>query len=176
MSRRAFTLVELLVVIAIIGLLIALLLPAVQAARESARRSQCVNNLKQIGLAVHNYATTRGALPPSGNANPSDVGSRRGWVYLILPDLEQEALGSAYRDNIDWFDPINEPVYQTQVKAMQCPSAPNPRTATGTTGGSTPETFTNAACGDYSGQSGLDSSVVVGLGIPPSYPRAGLFT
>jgi prepilin-type N-terminal cleavage/methylation domain-containing protein len=67
--RRGFTLIELLVVIAIIAVLIALLLPAVQAAREAARRAQCVNNLKQIGLAVHNYISTMDALPPSGSSH-----------------------------------------------------------------------------------------------------------
>src|SRR5262245_9143676 len=85
--RKGFTLVELLVVIAIIGMLIALLLPAVQAARESGRRTSCQNNLRQMGVGIHNYHDTKRLLPPS----------RRGpqhatWFVLILPYAEQNAL------------------------------------------------------------------------------------
>ncbi len=97
-QRRAFTLVELLVVIAIIGILIALLLPAVQAAREAARRSQCLNNFKQIGVALHNYHTSHGRFPPGEQYHvswctppgPSATGNVVGfaWSGLIIPYME----------------------------------------------------------------------------------------
>src|SRR5689334_24025213 len=100
--HRAFTLIELLVVIAIIAVLIALLLPAVQAAREAARRAQCVNNLKQLGLAMHNYHDTIGTFPigamgvrsmVSGGVYPYGGGAigndRRTWAWLLLPYLAQ---------------------------------------------------------------------------------------
>ena len=90
-DRKAFTLIELLVVIAIIAVLIGLLLPAVQAAREAARRAQCVNNLKQVGLAMHNYHDTHGALPPGTRGCCEGT-----WQAFILPYLEQTALGNAY--------------------------------------------------------------------------------
>ncbi|PQO35473.1 DUF1559 domain-containing protein [Blastopirellula marina] len=95
-KRTGFTLVELLVVIAIIGVLIGLLLPAVQQARESARRMQCTNNLKQIGLALHNYSDTFGEFPPlailgNGVGNPQ-AARHYTWISLILPQLEQSSL------------------------------------------------------------------------------------
>lgn len=102
MSKRGFTLVELLVVIAIIGVLIALLLPAVQQAREAARRVECVNNMKQIGLALHNYHDTFGSLPPLailGNGVGQVQAPRHyTWIALILPQMEQAAL----HDQIDF--------------------------------------------------------------------------
>ena len=92
--RGAFTLVELLVVIAIIGVLVALLLPAIQAAREASRRSQCSNNLKQIGLALHNFEQSHKRLPPC--ARYSSDGNRRGSIFLfLLPYLEETALSSS---------------------------------------------------------------------------------
>jgi prepilin-type N-terminal cleavage/methylation domain-containing protein/prepilin-type processing-associated H-X9-DG protein len=96
-KRPAFTLIELLVVIAIIAVLIALLLPAVQAAREAARRAQCVNNLKQIGLALHNYVSAQGVLPP-GRINTHITGQGNCWgTYAqILPQLDQQAIFNAF--------------------------------------------------------------------------------
>src|SRR5450432_3348481 len=100
-NRRGFTLIELLVVIAIIAVLIALLLPAVQAAREAARRIQCVNNLKQIGLALHNYHDALGAFPMSYAARGkfvdgmTDTTPGWGWATMILPQMEQSPIFNA---------------------------------------------------------------------------------
>ena len=99
--RTAFTLVELLVVIAVIGILIALLLPAVQQAREAARRSQCRNNMKQLGLALHNYHDTHLAFPPgwigvAGGVQDPEGESGVGWGALILPYMDQSALFSEF--------------------------------------------------------------------------------
>lgn len=108
MKTNAFTLVELLVVIAIIGVLIALLLPAVQAAREAARRMQCTNKLKQVGLAVHNFHDSLNGLPPCsiGMLRSESTASRLRasfWV-LILPYLEQQALYDSYKERTDSFN------------------------------------------------------------------------
>ena len=92
--RQGFTLIELLVVIAIIAVLIALLLPAVQAAREAARRAQCINNLKQVGIAMHNYHDVAGSLPPGGMAIVDGT-----WQLFILPYLELNTLYNAYNQD-----------------------------------------------------------------------------
>ena len=129
--RRAFTLIELLVVIAIIAVLIALLLPAVQAAREAARRAQCLNNLKQLGLAVNNYESALGALPMSmallGSGNT--VAYDTGWSAQarILPFLEGNTLFNAANIGIFKEDPSNTTVVMLTVTAFLCPSEVNSR-------------------------------------------------
>jgi len=125
-TRRAFTLVELLVVIAIIGILVALLLPAVQTAREAARRVQCSNNLKQIGLASHNYHDVFGCFPPGSiTEGPCCTQkSRINWAIALLPYIEQQQLFDLYDHRVYNEDPANEVVRKTFVAAQVCPSDP----------------------------------------------------
>jgi prepilin-type N-terminal cleavage/methylation domain-containing protein len=123
-TSRGFTLVELLVVIAIIGVLVALLLPAVQAARESARRTQCANNLKQIGLAIHNFEDTFKMLPPT-HINTSSVTKGMSWMVVILPYLEQQNLYELF-DPAATYDTAPNPAAMAMpaasLKVYQCPS------------------------------------------------------
>jgi prepilin-type N-terminal cleavage/methylation domain-containing protein/prepilin-type processing-associated H-X9-DG protein len=137
--RRGFTLIELLVVIAIIAVLIALLLPAVQAAREAARRIQCVNNLKQLGLGVHNYISANNTLPP-GRIWPSAAGGfptifsgaqNTTWFCLMLPLIEQGNLSNSFNFALGSEGPYaplpagffaNSTVAQTKISIFQCPS------------------------------------------------------
>ena len=124
--RRAFTLVELLVVIAIIGVLVALLLPAVQAAREAARRMQCGNNIKQIALALHNYHDNIRVLPYTSTY---PLGNRHTWIEFILPYIEQSALHASINFNIDNYatTPTNNRVLfeNKRFPFIQCPSNPH---------------------------------------------------
>jgi prepilin-type N-terminal cleavage/methylation domain-containing protein len=128
-SRRGFTLIELLVVIAIIAVLIALLLPAVQQAREAARRSQCQNNLKQMGLAIHNYADTYLMFPMGSNQfnHAGFNGSRgfMGWAIAILPYIEQNNLYSLYNHNADSLSATNQRIRESSIPVYNCPSDPN---------------------------------------------------
>lgn len=124
---RAFTLVEMLVVIAIVGVLIALLLPAVQSAREAARRSECQNNLKQIGLAFHNYLDTRGKLPALSmyeNPGAPSGAPARGWAIDILAFLEQEPVRKNYRVGEPYDSANNRAVIANVIRVFQCPSSP----------------------------------------------------
>ena len=123
---RGFTLIELLVVIAIIGILIGLLLPAVQAAREAGRRAQCVNNLKQFGLALHNYETSHQVLPPgyisAFDTQGIDLGPGWGWASMILPQLEQNAVFTAINFSLGVETPANLTARMTTFLGFLCPS------------------------------------------------------
>lgn len=125
--RKGFTLIELLVVIAIIGVLVALLLPAVQQARESARRAQCKNNLKQLGLALHNYQDTHRVLPPGYVFKPgasSENASGFAWGSLILPMLDQAPLYSKFNWNLPVWDAANITPRTRHLTVFLCPSDP----------------------------------------------------
>jgi prepilin-type N-terminal cleavage/methylation domain-containing protein len=178
-ARRGFTLVELLVVIAIIGILIALLLPAVQAAREAARRAQCTNNLKQMGLGLMNYHDAFKHFPPGGvtiaapftaytplnlscPAPPCD----HGWGVFLLSYIEQEALAEKYDWTVSFTNNVNDAVTRQQLPVFQCPSCPKPN-RTGTS---------QRACSDYAvmatieiplRNSGLVDNVPIWTGIMP---------
>lgn len=118
--QRGFTLIELLVVIAIIAILITLLLPAVQQAREAARRTQCKNNLKQIGLAVHNYHDIFNTLPPG---DLSEGYTRTSVFVSILAQLDQAPLYNLYDFNKPHTDPVNQKVVSQQLATYLCPAA-----------------------------------------------------
>jgi prepilin-type N-terminal cleavage/methylation domain-containing protein/prepilin-type processing-associated H-X9-DG protein len=161
-----FTLIELLVVIAIIGVLISLLLPAVQKVREAAARAQCLNNLKQIGLALHNYHDTQKHFPPSDTNRPE---RRHSWVTFILPFLEQGPLYSRYNFKADWYDLRNQPVVSTQLQLLQCPSAPFQNRID-------PAYPSLPACGDYNATNGVEPGLVAAGFVPPTDLRGVLLS
>jgi prepilin-type N-terminal cleavage/methylation domain-containing protein/prepilin-type processing-associated H-X9-DG protein len=178
-GRSGFTLIELLVVIAIIAVLVGLLLPAVQAAREQARRSECINNLKQIGLAIANYTDRHGTLPPGYQSTYSsvfqqEIGPGWGWASMILPDLDQQPL----HNDIVFEAPLQgasmSTVRLTTLKVFLCPSDDMPLNWTATNsatwmyGGqvySTTIPLCNVAGSNYVGVYGIGEPGVNGQGV-----------
>ena len=137
-GRTGFTLVELLVVIAIIGVLVALLLPAVQAAREAARRMSCQNNVKQLSLSLHNFHDTMGHFPPGSQEQvyqkPTPTNGTAtlitgtNWLVHILPYIEQQNLYDKYNFQLPWDNAVNLAVASYQIKAFNCPSGSTAKT------------------------------------------------
>lgn len=160
-SRRtsAFTLVELLVVIAIIGVVVALLLPAIQAAREAARRAQCENNLKQLGLAFLNYesAMQEFPLPTYAPVSPATTPAINNWAPHVLPYLEQGNIVARYDLNVDWWREPNRTIVQTPLAILLCPSTPDQSRVQDKPETSPPNK--TGACGDYVVPTGVHKDI-----------------
>ena len=151
---RGFTLVELLVVIAIIGILVALLLPAIQAAREAARRSECMNHLKQIGLAIQSHHDANKHFPTGRNGRNQFSVS---WAYYILPQIEEPALYDAFEDGVRVDDDKNSQTMRTPVQIYACPSRRPPAADRNFDNNDQPPVVLAAASlGDYAANAGLE--------------------
>jgi prepilin-type N-terminal cleavage/methylation domain-containing protein len=164
MRKRAFTLVELLVVIAIIGILIALLLPAINAAREAGRRATCQNDLKQLGLALVNYAGAHNDLLPAAGASTTPATC---WSAYTLAEIECAGLGKQYNFNVPWSDLKNKLVVETILPVFLCPSAPaadRRRALVGTV---------NTAPGDFAAPTSVAAQYYTREGVPSPASNLG---
>ncbi len=198
MTRRrriGFTLIELLVVIAIIAILIGLLLPAVQKVREAAARMSCSNNLKQLGLAAHNYESSYGVLPPSlivniglpaggvgqpGYPFPAVVHS---WAPNFLPYIEQDNIFRQYNANYPWFAVApglvdNQTPLRNQIKTFLCPSTPggSSRTVSGTFTFAATFPYQNLGVTDYATNSSINPGSITFFGYPVGTSQASLYS
>jgi prepilin-type N-terminal cleavage/methylation domain-containing protein len=173
--RRGFTLVELLVVIAIIGVLVGLLLPAVQAAREAARRSQCTNNMRQLGIAIHTYHDAKKKLPSSVRPFASFT-VRAGAFALLLPYVDRRDLWDQYDVSVTWSDPKNLPVSKTRIATYECPSSPSVAGQDHVPDGVSPSTPWTpvVANGDYGASLGVHPNLATyAAGLPTPVPVQG---
>ena len=179
--KKGFTLIELLVVIAIIAVLMGLLLPAVQSAREASRRSQCSNNLKQIGLAIHNFNDANKYLPSSNRPPGLTALPRVSGITFMLPYMDEQVTYDKYDQTKNWNDVENLPIVKRQIQSLLCPSSPRPERLDGLPEAS-PWKADIAAPTDYSPTIGVDNRLLTaglvdkdGKGILPKNekPRIG---
>ena len=161
--RRAFTLIELLVVIAIIAVLIGLLLPAVQKVREAASRAKCQNNMKQFGLALHNYASANNSVFPASRITVAGDAKFRSWTPVALAYVEQDNIGRLWNNTIKWNTGTNLTTAQNGFKLFQCPSAPEQRRQAGPV---------PLGPGDYGSVNSIRRQFYTANGIP-NFPIAG---
>ncbi len=179
-SRAGFTLVELLVVIAIIGVLMGLLLPAVQMAREAARRASCANNMRNLGLAALNYESGRNHLPPSIFVNlgfPPGASGQPGSPFpgivhnsltYLLPYMEQSNVYDKYNMLLPWFAPQNLPALQISIPTFICPSSPGSggRKISGSFSFGATFAYTNLGATDYATCSSINTGSITFFGYP----------